>query len=78
MVGVNFADMQKVATTRPLVAEIFSECGRIKAGILLSLSKILVGILQITILLQHYCGNTSIGNSVKGDSARYIVISSIM
>ena len=25
-------DMQKVATTRPLVAEIFSDCGRIKTG----------------------------------------------
>ena len=33
-------DMRKVAATRPLVAEIFSDCGRIKAEILLSLRKL--------------------------------------
>jgi hypothetical protein len=30
------ADMQKVATTRPLVAEVFSDCGRILAEFLLN------------------------------------------
>ena len=34
-------DMQKVAATRPLVAEIFPDCRRIKAGIALNLRKIL-------------------------------------
>ena len=33
-------DMQKVATTRPLVAEIFCDCGRIKTGSRLNLWKI--------------------------------------
>ena len=32
-------DMQKDATKRPLVAEIFSDCGRIKAGIPLKMWK---------------------------------------
>ena len=37
---ISNADMQKVATMRPLVAEIFSDYGRIKDGILLILWKL--------------------------------------
>ena len=43
--SVMLPDMQKVATTQPLVADIFSECGRIKAEILLNLWKLSAGIL---------------------------------
>ena len=38
-------DMQKVAATRPLVAEIFSDCGRKKTGIPLILWKLSAQIL---------------------------------
>jgi hypothetical protein len=39
LMGV-LADMQKPAITQPLVAEIFPDCGRIKAEILLNLWKL--------------------------------------
>ena len=52
----NWSDMQNGATTWPFVAEIFSDCGRIKAGILLNLWK-----LSAFILWMHDdCRNTSI------------------
>jgi hypothetical protein len=38
--SIIMSDMQKLVATRPLVVEIFSDCGRKKAGILLNLWKI--------------------------------------
>ena len=33
IIGKGYPDMQKVVTTGPLVADIFSDCGQIKTGI---------------------------------------------
>ena len=38
--GYIHADMQNVTAMRPLVAELFSDCGREKTGILLNLWKL--------------------------------------
>ena len=71
-------DMQKVAATRPLVAEIFSDCGRKKAGIPLNLWKLSDWILWMTTFWHDDCGNTSNDLSERSNPAWFLIISLIM
>ena len=57
---IMFSDLQKVATTRPLVAEIFSDCGRIKNSSIIS--SIMLQIIQsfskfCMARVTYFCGN---------------------
>ena len=70
--------LQTCRKSRPLVAEIFPDCGRINAGIPFRLWKIKDWILGMFIFVYDYCGNTSIRDSEWSKSAWYLVISSFM
>jgi hypothetical protein len=70
------ADMQKVAATQPLVAEIFSDCERKKAGIPLNLWKLSdIKFYELTIFWHDDCEDTSIEVSERSKPAWFPIIS---